>query len=519
MKSKLFLFTLLLGLMGLVSCQKDKDVAPEEFPIQEEDIEISEHVVNMDEASTGLTLISSPEELENGIYKFQSSNGEFPAWDHNSVLVSAENGGYLRRVLSVSESGNVATLITEQGNLTDVIKNGRITLDFSFIDMGRGGKDFEEEEILQQSLDDGVSTSDHIEYHLNTEFTDEIALTGNIKFNPHFNFVFDIEDGAFKEVKIAIENTVLEVNTTLSLEAQARLQASLEKNLGNVDKRYLFFIGFLPVVMDLELVLIGSVRSSFEGGVDMSISYNNRSNLDFGAEYINGTAKFIKNFDNESTLANELNVQAEGQAIFYLIPQIYVEFYSALSSAIKAEPYLDFYGRATGGTGPNDICAELEAGIDFTLAFSETMFDLFDLSTRIEGPSSVIWETEGGCELSRLKIGEPTVQFVQSDPWSVCGAGFDALYDLTYSYEYKDQSGDRLATPAEMTLLWRDNAGQQGILTFPLQESDPFHTITADQFIHAICVSWYGRASYELSAYVVDQNGIESNYVSFLLLE
>jgi len=338
------------------------------------------------------------------------------------------------------------------------------------------------------------------------------------KFNPHFNFVFDIEDGKFREVKFAIENTTLELNASLSLQAQSSLMAALDKELANIDRRYLFFVKFVPVVMDLDLNINSMVRSQFEGGINTTISYTNRSELDFGAAYTGGSVDFIRSFENNNSLNGEVNVEAEGQTTFYIYPQIYVEFYSALSTVFKAEPYMQFFARGGVGTNGAEFCAEVNAGIDFTLGFSETLFGLFDNSIRIEGDKETMWETEGGCEMPLLSISNPSSQ-IQEGVSLYCQPSHDALYNFIYNYEYTEQPGELLKTPVEVQLFWHDDTGEHGNLTFTLSDSDPFQTVAPALFSHGICVDWDSRSSYEVSTYIVDQEGVESNQVSFVLVK
>ncbi len=511
--------SILISLIGIIiiSCQKD-EVKPDDLPVTENNIEVSENVIDIDKFET-LSLISNDADLKSGIYKYQMNGSNIPDLKTNSIIVSGKEEGYARRVNQIIKTSSSITLYTSEASLTDIFKNGDITLDFDYIDLRREKKNFSSEEMINEDLSNGVTTKDNIEYKFDTDFNSNLKLRGGISFNPHFKFQMRFNNHELEYLKIAIENTNLTINPILLINSQGSINMALERTLGNIDKRFKFIAGGIPVVMDLSVSLIGSVRAQFDGNTQTTLSYVNKSIANLGVERINGSNNYIGNFQNNSSLNSSIDLQSEGQITLYVIPQIYVEFYKSLSTILKAEPYIELFSKANANQNEQRICAEINAGIDFTASFGASIlgFNIINESKSFEGTRQNLWKSEQNCKLQILKIKEPTYVSSEPSPCFFSGYNYDVLYYFTHPYQYEDNN--ILSDPSQMRLFWRDNRNLNGELNFALTNTDPYQSISSKSFTYGVCVSWEDRESYELSGYVTDNKGNRSNYVSWIIIE
>ncbi|MBK8566706.1 MAG: hypothetical protein IPN76_26095 [Saprospiraceae bacterium] len=516
-KTTRFIVLFAMASLLMLGCKKDEE--EDHFPLQTDGVEISEKVINLDQYPD-LTLVSSQQELAAGIYRYELNGGEAPNFEQESVLATSKDGGYLRKVTSVSTFGSTFTLQTTPGKLEDVIKNGRISLAFEFVDFSRDGDNFTSEEITKQQMEDGVTTSDGIQYEFNTEFSSSVRAQGDLTFNPSFVFDMEFENLSLKSAKFGVENTTLTLRPKLILSGQANIGGTLDKNLGRLAKQFVFLVSGVPVVMDIELALNGSVRAEFDAAAQATISYVNKSTLNFGVKVTDGDAEFYKGFDNKSHLTSDVNVEATGSATLYVIPQIYVSFYKSVSTVLKAEPYLELYTRATASNAGVDVCGEVNAGIDFSAAFSASIFDyeLINESRHFTGPKTNLWKSDETCQAPKLTIEAPT--YTSEIPGPEClfwYPGTDLLFYFTHPYTYDD--GSQLPDPSQFYFSSRDNLGNVTNLSFPMTGGDPFRSISSSDFTYGMCIDWGDGATKELSGYIEDQNGIKSNYISWIIIK
>jgi hypothetical protein len=75
--------------------------------------------------STNLSLQSDADELAQGRYRF-AILGNAPALDTGTVIVGAQNGGFLRIVRQVTNSGGMLDIQTDPASLTDAVRDGEL---------------------------------------------------------------------------------------------------------------------------------------------------------------------------------------------------------------------------------------------------------------------------------------------------------------------------------------------------------------------------------------------------------
>ena len=111
-------FAALLGLTASCSSDSGNPLGPSQTlePI------IKDAAVVVD--STVLTLLSDSLERASGTYRFRVIGSPASTIEPGNVIVGAQGPGFLRRVTSVSTSGDEITLVTTQAALTDVVERG-----------------------------------------------------------------------------------------------------------------------------------------------------------------------------------------------------------------------------------------------------------------------------------------------------------------------------------------------------------------------------------------------------------
>lgn len=501
----IFLITTLL-----VSCsQEDESPSPESIPnqeIQTANLKISDNVFVVD--SSQLNLISSQTELEQGTYRYSYSSSA-PNLTSGTILIGEEDGGYLREVLNVNDNGSEITLQTAQASLEDVFESGNIELS---LDLNKGlTKNLSEEvenTVTEQSYEEGINTSNNIDFDINTNFSNKIQLKGGFSFEPtlKFNLDFDPQDG-LKEFTFLLDDTKLNLEAGLIFTSNSSAQATIQKNLGNITRRLKFALGGVPVVMDVQVEFLAQGFVDFKQSAEIPITFSSLNTLNYGVIYKNGTNEFVNNSTTNNELAFEPKVEGEANAQIAIIPQINIKLYKVLSNIIKPKPYLELKSQALfEGNENSEICAKIDLGLDLTLTTKAEVFgkEIFDYSKDFQVFDVNVWKSQEDCEIQEVIISDP--KYVES---TGCGYLWDESHD--FSFLYKDDSGT-LSEGAYLTALYRFDTGEEGSFTIPWNEL----TVSEKQIVFKACTNW-GRSNYvEQSIFLTNSAGVNSNIITFI---
>lgn len=328
--------------------------------------------------------------IKDSTYTFKFT-GAPPEVSKDDILIGTENGGYLRRVMSVTIEDSSMIIETDYAVLTDAIITG--TLDTTI--------QLKIEELHKQSgqglgliyAAKGVSVAEGIINLSGVELFSgkvggadvEVSITeGSVSFDPSFDLGFKIENSRIKEFH-AIARGYLAFDCDLGITASDKFTYAREVNIATFQHVAVQFVGIVPIVEVITL--------SFDAGFESEVSYAGvtefgfESGIDvgFGARYTGGLWSSV--WDKETNLLAHPVVwpaEAEAQIRGYIEPSISVELYAVAGPYLEVEPYLGFAGEIT--TYPSWYWYwELFGGICGDIGFKVSIlsYNLADFSTEL----------------------------------------------------------------------------------------------------------------------------------------
>lgn len=411
------------------------------------DYNIAEEVQVID--STQLRLLSDSVERATGRLRFQVLNGSPPPFAPGEIVVGTEDGGFLRRVTSVSVSGNQVTLETEPAALADAIEAGSfsstINLLFApglpagavgpaiarlgpgevlwgegrFTYMAPGmtplpaasGFDLSGVDICEilavGSSMGGEKCPDGLE-------TFKIK-SGRLEFEPDLEVEADFEGFSLEEFRGVAKGT-LTAEVTLEIEAEASLDIiDAKPTFFTFTRPFYIQVGLVPVVGYVELQLTGGLTLSASAKGSLEAGYTATGSVEVGAEYrgeqwtsiLQGSGSFDPQVPSvsDSTLSAAIEISAK----VAMKPRLQLIFYGVVGPFIEASPY----GEAKlsfGATCGFSLNSAIDAAIGFTIPFLDD--DVADFAATkkplIEGPSANWPCPLGTINVSTATSGEDT---------------------------------------------------------------------------------------------------------------
>jgi hypothetical protein len=386
MKTKIKL-VFLVGILFLLgsfvfisnSCKKEKAELKFKDPvyIQNDSIKPNVSTINAEEAK----LVSDSAKLSQGIYEFQF-NGNTPNYQSGDVIVGQANEGFLRKVVSSSVNGNTYVVQSEQATLTDLFKDAKINFQMNLSDKKSVNT---KNGVLQETkinyVANGVSVqesgltydfSNTIIYQ-NGTITFKIA-SGKVTFNPNYVFDIDISSSTINRIAFYADNADLNVDCNVNLNVTQKVQLiDHTEKLADIDKKYLTWVGLVPVVVVINTKLKAKLTADINAEFNATTGFKNNFKITLGAVYENndwtgrygltptftpkpvtmsGTVKLSQNL----TITPEVSVKLYGVAGPYCIPEMWEQF-----NANIASPSLDWD-------------ALLKVGINTTVGADITIF-------------------------------------------------------------------------------------------------------------------------------------------------
>lgn len=404
-------------LLGLTtSCGSDSG-SPTDPPLGHEPV-ISDAAVVVD--STVLVLLSDSLERASGTYRFRVIGSPAPTIEPGKVIVGAQGPGFLRRVSSVSTSGDEITVITTPASLTDVVERGSFQTTVQMTEpagspgsLQDGSADVQYGPLQADYLASGVSVSaaglslsdtDLCKELLNGNCPDWLKLTipsGSIGFEPGLDIDGSIDDGEIKTFH-TIATGALSLDLSVRAEATKEFTASGDKKLAEVSKRFVAWIGSFPVVGKVTMsYTVGysataKLKTTYETGATVT------TQVDAGARYAAATG-WEGVWDTSlqtQPKTTEWTAQADGEVRIFVRPHLEVVFYEVVGPYIDVEPWLK--GEAHVGTQQCEL--KVSAGIDSKIGMKIEILDfsLGDYSKDFPGTPLSIFDYP--CPIGTLKV-------------------------------------------------------------------------------------------------------------------
>jgi len=344
------------------------------------------------------------------------------------IVVGSEEGGYARRVLSITESGTQMTLQTENVALTELFNSADIS----------GLVVFTPEDLQKAGFKIGADGKarkpfDNVELHAG------ITVSGGLEFDPALDWDCQLGWDGVDYLRCVFVGTLsMDYKTTIGIEGGLHL-AQKEVSLAKLNKWAWYQIGYVPVIIYTEFDIKAGIDAGIEGDLGLSAGYSSATTVRFGAEYDRDAAEPWSPVTGLSLNTNrfgpEFDFNAGGYAKVYLKPEAKLRIYGILGPGAAVEPYLR---GDLQFTPPQEL--KLTAGIDAELGFS--IVDLscigidFDIgyTGRFNGPVVVL----GNWPLTQPS-GNPAVPAFDAAPTT-------GIAPLTVQFTDRSDPGDGTIT-------------------------------------------------------------------------
>lgn len=344
--------------------------------------------------STVLQLLSDLAEREAGTFRFAIIGSPVPAIEAGKVIIGAQDGGFLRRVTSMSVSGSMMTLQTGPATLTDAIERANIQLSF-VVDQPTGPSprliapnrrstptsdgvtQVQMGELQPLFLADGVTYSAGTLSLSGTDLCKDLLLgncpefvslkivEGSIGFTPEIDTRIVIEGSSVEEFHLIATGTLA---LDLLVKATASQQFELfdgEIELAKLSANFSVLVGTVPLTGVVRFKFMAgftanaTLETSFQTGATASTV------VSAGARYANDTWEGVWEADpSTGQKPTEWTAQADGNVRVYVRPELDIRFYYIVGPTIKVEPWV----KAEGHIGTEQCELAITAGIDSKLS-------------------------------------------------------------------------------------------------------------------------------------------------------
>lgn len=370
-------------------------------------------------------LQSTPAQVSNGNYIIQFSS-PVPVIDNQTILVGTVGNGYLRKVNSVTQSGNTFTMATSQGKLKDLFVDGGFELGNIFkIDTilpasrmanhNRLSRIPTRAEILSNpNLKTGKHffiVKDSVTSSYNGISMQRVASTTTNPDNPEFSFTFNntvVNQGGFNchlnggltftpNVYADFEKTLLHTtfnvglnNATVVSNYQFSITNTTSTNLFDHDfslytynRLVYFLIGGVPVLVNVGVDFNGKASAQINTNLSFVHSFQNTVTTNAGLSYNDGVWSNHYNNTVNTTVDNNLNISGNLTQNFEIGPKMTFMFYDIIGPYADAKLTEDLdICASTVNAGALNWKANLNLGAKFTLGARAEILEnqIFDYS-------------------------------------------------------------------------------------------------------------------------------------------
>lgn len=391
--------------------------------------------------STALQLIEV--DSVGGTYTFRVLRGPLQDIDTTSILVGAQGGGFLRHVEAVSLSGDLLTVETSQAGLSDVVMAGGFSTSTRINDDGTqspagpgGGVVWGPAELVE--LAPGVSMGaargsfslDGVKLTLPSDLTQaEISVTidqGEVIFGPTLDLGLDISPLGVQEFHAIFGGGLTLDISRYTVEAQFATDFGLkqEKTIAKLKKRFLTFVGYVPVqgavIFELKAVLEPKIEADVQFTGDFLAGFN----VTGGARYQNGSWRGVSGSDSDFDASLGLQLQGAASIKLSIVPELFIEFYESAGPFVNFDPYLE--GKAALVIPGYDWSVAAALGLNLNVGFRISILEKIKKGLK---------KTSGGAAGNKLCSSKSPCDFTLTipliDPWKLAEIYGDGAIDVT----------------------------------------------------------------------------------------
>jgi len=287
----------------------------------------------------------------------------------NTLLAGeTSDGGYLRWVESVSQSGSTLQVTTRDASLNEIVTTGRLSSEILLQDISNSSthRSIDNSRISHMSWNNDlldITQVEHASIGSNIQIepgnngqnyriklhsgnkravSNSVTVDANITFNP--TLATDIDWSFFGGVNSASVDTTgtlgIEVKASYDFDGSTEYKPDAQRLLTKTF-RAKYFIGSVPVWQVTTVTLDIQISASASTEIKASSTANASASFGFGSKYTSGSWSSAANpISTSNSLTADISVNGKVNAEVRLIPNIKTTFYQAIAGNISVEPFI-----------------------------------------------------------------------------------------------------------------------------------------------------------------------------------
>ena len=291
------------------------------------------------------------------------------------VIVSSAGNGLLRKISSVTQSGDSIIVKTTAAALTDAVNKGTATFSETLSEQKIAKVEYLKEGVVLDTSRMKSTENTNLNYTIDTYLDPEktVHLTGDFSIITGLNGNIQI---GYVPPRIKVFSLTYDINQNLNLSEDIKLIDMSYKN--EVKIASVYFQPIIATIAGVPVVLVPQLE--INAGVSFEVNCNVSSGITQQMDYSIG----IKYKDNQWTPVNEMNksfnytpphLSCNANARAYIRPQLNIRIYDVVAPYL----YADLYGKIEADVSQNPwwhIYAGADMGVGVKAAIlGKTIFD------------------------------------------------------------------------------------------------------------------------------------------------
>lgn len=327
------------------------------------------------------------ERIGQNMVNFFNDLGDKVVIQVDDIIASAQDGGFLRKVVGVNQSGGVITAVTEAISLAEAIKEGVLSGQISWtntdfensgVPMAAGGTLTIDLSGITIFSKDGVTLS--LTEGSTVTYAPSIAL--HASFYDHKLETFSLDS-----------NGLLSTNLNFKLAAYQAATLNYETTIiPPITKPFVFYIGAVPVAGVASLTFPFGVVGTVGAGTSLESGFSALTELNVGASYLDDQWTNNTTYAPFSPVANPLVVtlSSSGSLSVYMKVQPSISLYESSTLTGWAQPYITADAQFIPSPLTFDLYAGLNGGINYNLKIFD--FTLVNKTWNFPGPQWQLYQ-------------------------------------------------------------------------------------------------------------------------------
>ena len=352
--------------------------------------------------STATALVQRSDST--GVYVFRVVGGQTPAIDSGSIIVGAEDGGFLRRVAHVTRSGDLITVETTQAYLDEAVESGDFlatmltdesasgdggatrwgpwttTYAAPGVSEGANGLCCKLDRIsigLKSDSGARLPGKGPVQTNISGEFT---IKKGDIDFLPRLELGSQIRLGRLQSFRAAhrggleLNLDAYELKLTAAVTTDKLAKTFVKDSILYIKQRpFATFIGPMPVAGIISYQLNLKVTPTVSGSVVFGGMFRTGFGITSGVQWARDAGwspVFSASSYFEATPPQFQGAEGTASLKIALVPEVSVQFYGVAGPKLELEPYADAaaaVGLSFAGGAPTGLDWETKVSLGLNL--------------------------------------------------------------------------------------------------------------------------------------------------------